>query len=286
LKAHALLFVLLGFFCGEALAYNPRIDVRRTVKIAEFLNLPAQQLMIVRLSAPLSVISEVPPLWHTLPSETAAERSELLLPSVLAAYDILFVGDVNAVRNIDEQGLLRDFFPIFSEELILVGPRDRTDDFLGLDAGGIMKKIFSEEMPFFSLMKNEQVWKEEQALWKTAGVSGHRENKRYVESSRDDVTALFQAGDESAFALVGEASFAQYRASNLQSDAQPLEKIASTGIFKKCYVCLMSNEGFRKERTQIADKLASWLKSEDAGAVINSFSLGGLTPFRFEGQSQ
>ena len=132
LKAQALLFVLLCFFCKEAFAYNHRIDAGRTVKIAEFLNVPAQQLMIVRLSAPLAAISDVPPLWQTLPSETAAERSELLLPSVLAAYDILFAGDANAVRNIDEQGLLRDFFPIFSEELILVGPHDVADEFLGL----------------------------------------------------------------------------------------------------------------------------------------------------------
>jgi ABC-type tungstate transport system permease subunit len=167
---------------------------------------------------------------------------------------------------------------VFGEEIVLVGP-EGPGDFANEDAKGVMGRVFREGMPFFSLISNEWSLKAERALFESAGVKDPEDNKNYVQSSRDDVTAMFQAGDEGAFLLVGEGSYASYR--EAQRSSTMLRKVAGTGIYRKGYVCVVKDSGFRKERGLLASRLAAWLRGGEARKTVESFDMAGIAPFRW-----
>ncbi|MDR0616477.1 MAG: hypothetical protein LBG29_06680 [Synergistaceae bacterium] len=274
-----LVFLLfLPSFCIRASAYDMRLSPGRAVRISEFANSPAAQMLLVALNNELDKLTESPSVWKTLPSGTAEEREESLRPSVAGTSDMIFTSDQEAVRGLFDQGLLRSFSPAFGEEIILVGPAERGDSEAS-GIGAVMGRIFREGAPFFSLMANEWSVRAEQDIWKAEGIETPGLNRNYVQSSRDDVTAMFQAGDEGAFLLVGEGAFAQYRAA--QGAPPVLEKIAGTGVYRKSYVCLVKNSGFRKEQEEIASRFAAWLLSDEARETVDSFELAGLRPFRW-----
>jgi ABC-type tungstate transport system permease subunit len=273
----ALIFSLLCLLHGAASSYDPRSDPEKVVKIAEFSNSPAAQLLLVSLNKPVAEMTEEPPAWQTLRSDTEGFREELSLASVISVYDIIFTSDLYIIQKIFDQGLIKSFFPIFSDELVLVGPTGLANDFSGMGLSEVMGKIFSQELLFFTLLRNPWSATAEMDIWRNAGVDSPGVNRQYVESGRDDITAQFQAGDEGAFMLVGEASFAQY--SDSQREEPALEKITGTGIYSSCYLCVVKPSGFRKQRAALAENFAAWFKSDEAREVINSFELGGTRPF-------
>jgi ABC-type tungstate transport system permease subunit len=274
----ALILFLALPFCGAAPAYGASSNQSRTVRIAEFSNSTAAQLLLMTLNRSLSGITEPLPLWDTLSSETPDELANLTRASVTAEFDMILTGNDGVVRSIFEQGLVKIFFTIFSEEIILVGPVK--SGYSGMSAQEAMKKINSERAPFFTLMRNEWSLRAEFDIWNKIETDSPGENKNYVESSRDDVTALHQAEDEGAFLLVGEGAFAQYLDS-IRYDP-PLEKIAGSGTYKKCYVCVLKGSGFRKDREAIAGGIAAWLRSPEAQELIESFQIGDIKPFHPE----
>jgi ABC-type tungstate transport system permease subunit len=270
--------VFLLSFSARAFAYDPWVDPDKVVRISEFANPPAVQMLLVALNNSFSGLTEAPPAWKTLPSETLEEREDSLRPSVAGTFDIIFTSDRGAALELFDQGLLRSFFPIFKEEIILVGPA-ASGDFTGSDASAVMGGVFREGTHFFSLMANEWSIRAEREMWESAGIENPGDNKNYVQSSRDDVTAMFQAGDENAFLLVGEGAFAQYR--EAQRSESVLEKIAGTGVYRKTYVCLVKNSGFRREQEEIANRLSAWLAGGKARETVDSFDIAGLKPFKW-----
>ncbi|MDR1515371.1 MAG: hypothetical protein LBS45_06730 [Synergistaceae bacterium] len=277
LSASAAALFCCALFTAPSGAFDPIINPNKVVRISEFANSQAAQLLLVVLNSSFLALTEVPPTWETLRSETLEERDEILRASVIGTFDMIFTSDREAVDDLFDQGLLQGFFPVFSEEIVLVGPVS-SGDAAGIGAAGVMGRIFREGTHFFSLITNEWSLKAEYALWEASGIEDPGLNKNYVQSSRDDVTAMFQAGDEGAFLLVGEGSYAAYL--NAQSSSPVLEKVAGTGVYRKSYVCLVKNSGYRKDRARIAAKLASWLMSDEAGIVVDSFDIAGVTPFR------
>jgi ABC-type tungstate transport system permease subunit len=270
--------VFLLSFWSRAFAYDPRIELGKAVRISEFANSPAAKMLLVALDSSFSRLTETTPSWKTMPSETAEDRENFLRPSVAGTFDMIFTSDQDAVRELFDQGLLRSFFPIFKEEIILVGPV-ASGDSAGSDASAVMGGIFHEGTHFFSLMTSEWSIRAEHEMWKSAGIENPGDNKNYVQSSRDDVTAMFQAGDEGAFLLVGAGAFAQYR--EAQREMPVLEKIAGTGVYRKTYLCLVKNSGFRRTQEETASRFAAWLAGGEATEAVNSFDLAGLRPFEW-----
>jgi ABC-type tungstate transport system permease subunit len=270
--------VFLLSFGVRASAYDARVSPGRAVRISEFANSPAVQMLLVALDSEFEKLTESQSVWKTLPSGTAEEREESLRPSVAGTSDMIFTSDQEAARELFGQGLLRSFSPAFGEEIILVGPAEPGDS-AASGAGAVMGRVFREGAPFFSLMANEWSARAEQDIWKAEGIEDPGLNKNYVQSSRDDVTAMFQAGDEGAFLLVGEGAFAQYLGA--QGSPPVLGKIAGTGVYRKSYVCLVKNSGFRKEQGEAASRFAAWLLSDEARETVDSFEIAGLRPFRW-----
>ncbi|MDR3321770.1 MAG: hypothetical protein LBS93_04910 [Synergistaceae bacterium] len=252
------------------------------VRIAEFLNASAVQLLLVGLNATLAGAADVPPAWQTITVSTEDERAALIAQGLAAQFDIIFTSDLGVIEELFAKGEIRSCFPLFSEELILAGPKDSSvmGEASGESAVDVMGKIFSDERPFFSLMYNQWAWEGEHGLWGEAGVDYPGDNKNYVESSRNDVTALFQAGDEEAFILVGQGAFAQY--SDVQRDDQVLMRIAGTGIYRKCYVCATKSSASRAQRAASAEALVRWFRSAMVSDAVDGFELGGIKAFKSE----
>jgi ABC-type tungstate transport system permease subunit len=166
---------------------------------------------------------------------------------------------------------------VWKERLVLAGPHDKKTEMEGLSADEIMRRISDENALFFSLIMDGFTRKSEYGLWEKANVLSPAENSWYVETSRDSLSALMQAGDEGAFILIGEGSYAQYVESERFEPA--LARIAETEYFRQTYVCLLENSGFRKIRAESAAKYLEWFQGEDARRIISDFSLGGLNPF-------
>jgi ABC-type tungstate transport system permease subunit len=252
-----------------------------TVRIAEFLNPTGVQLLLVSLNALLSGVTDPPPAWQTLEAATEEERAALIAQGVAAQFDVIFTSDFGVVEELFAKGELRSCFPLLSEELILAGPSDSSS--LG-DAGesvaDMMGKIFSDERPFFSLIYNQWAWEAERGFWGDAGVENPGDNKNYVESSKNDVTALFQAGDEGAFILVGQGAFAQY--SGAQGDEGALVRIAGTGIYRKCYICTTKSPASRARRAASAETLVHWFKGAEARDAVDGFEIAGMNAFKSE----
>jgi ABC-type tungstate transport system permease subunit len=241
------------------------------------MNSPPAQFLLMVFANSFKELAPVSPAWQTLPSESLEDRKALFDGLVIGAYDMIFTGDVEYTKKLDEMGMLRGVYPVFRERLILVGPDDFAPSPMGLGAGDIMKKIFTDQRLFFSPIKNKWIVESESAMWSGLGVKNPADNRQYVETGRDDVDALYLVGDEGGFMLVGEASFAQYVDSARTS--APIVKLADTEYYRTSYVCLISTFGFRKERTAAADKYVAWLKSDDGRKVIEDFNIGGITPF-------
>jgi ABC-type tungstate transport system permease subunit len=222
-------------------------------------------------------IGPVPSAWQTLPSDTAQDHSALSDGMVIGAYDMIFTGDEEYARKLSGMGMLRGMYPVFRERIILVGPGGVAAAQSGAGAGGIMRNIFDGGMLFFSPLKNKLVLGAESAIWSGIGVKDPGENRQYVETGRDDVEALYQAGDEGGFMLVGEAAFAQYLDSS--RGGLPLRKLSDTDYYMTGYLCLISNSGFRKERSAAADKYLEWLLSGGGRGVIEDFRIGPIAPF-------
>jgi ABC-type tungstate transport system permease subunit len=251
---------------------------RAAVRIAECANSPASQLLLLRLAGLFDELDIGPVTWQTLKGDSADDIEESSKADVAGVFDIVFTGNPDLVSKLEQKGLLRASYPVFREELILAGPAASARQFSGLQGVEAMRKIFSEERVFFSLFKNKWSADSEAELWRKSRVEAPGTNRKYVESSKGDVEALVQAGDEGGFILLGEASFAQYLDS--QGGDPMLVKISGTGIFKETRMCLISDAGFRKERTASADKYAERLLSPEGGDVVESFEMGGMNPFK------
>jgi ABC-type tungstate transport system permease subunit len=190
---------------------------------------------------------------------------------------MIITGDYHYSEWLDDKGLIKKRVPIWKERLILVGPTGRKTEMEGFDATEVMRRISDENALFFSLIMDNFVRASEDDLWKKASPVPVDTNKGYVETSRDGLGALLQAGDEGGFVLIGEGSFAQYVESERFVPA--LVKIADTEYFRTAYACLLTNAGFRKIRSRDAEKYLNWFQSEDAGQLISDFSIGGMNPF-------
>ncbi|MDR1472028.1 MAG: hypothetical protein LBS75_05840 [Synergistaceae bacterium] len=249
----------------------------RRVRIAECVNSPSAQLLLMKFAGEFSAMWESSPAWQTLPSETEADREALFDGMVIGAYDMIFTGDEEYARKLDDAGMLRGVYPIFRERVILVGPGDSAELPPGSSAGDIMRQIFAGGMLFFSPLGNKWILDAERAIWSGIGVKNPRENRQYVETGRDDVEALYQAEDEGGFTLTGEASFARYLDSS--RGGLPLRRLSDTGMHRTSYLCLVSHSGFRKERAATADKYLEWLMGDGGREVMEDFKIGGIAPF-------
>lgn len=267
--------VLLG--CFPAYAGVRDSEGFKRVRIAEVYNPPAAQFLILRFDEPLSNIGEAPPVWQTLQAETGPEIEKLNDILTISYYDMIITGDADYADLLESRDLLRERAPVWYERLILAGPENRRAETEGFSVPEIMSRISVQNDLFFSLLTDDFVRKTEIELWKLADEIKTGENRGYVETSRDAVSALMQAGDENGFVLVGEGSFAQYVESERYSP--PLVKVADTDYFRVTYVCLMSNAGFRRNRADDAAKYMEWFQGVDAGEIIAAFSIGGLNPF-------
>jgi ABC-type tungstate transport system, permease component len=281
----SLFLLLFAAACGtktasvraEAAYYLADQDPRKIVKIVECANSPAAQLLLMQFSHRFMQLAPVPPAWQTLPSVTEQDWEELRKPSVIGLYDFAFIGDEFLVKDLQRQGILRSAAPVFREEIILAGPQEALYSMWEMSLEEVMRTIAKDDLFFFSLVKNPWALGAEHELWRRSGTKAHEHSPKYVESGRDDVSALMQAGDEGAFILVGEGSYAQYVVA--QRDLPALRKIAGTKIYRTTYACTMESAGFRDERLEIADGFLAWLAGEEGRALIESFELGGLSPF-------
>ena len=271
-----LILTLLGCFPAYArVALEPESFKR--VRIAEVYNPSAAQLLIMRFNASLRNIGAAPPVWQTLPAETVSDVEKLGDIMSIGYYDMIITGDDDYAKNLESRDLLKQLAPIWKERLVLIGPEDRRAKMEGLSAPEIMSRISVQNELFFSLLIDGFVRKKEDELWALASAIELGENRGYVETSRDVISALMQAGDEGGFVLVGEGSFAQYVESERYEPA--LVKIADTDCFRVTYVCLMSDTGFRRNRADDAAKYAEWFQGPDAAEIIAGFRVGGTNPF-------
>ena len=252
-------------------------SIIRRVRIVECHNSPSAQLLLVWMGRTMGGLADDLPVWQTLQAGTEEEHEALNRASVIGIYDILFTGSEEHVRNLELQQLLRGTCPLFEERLILVGPPDKASEMKDLGILDMMKKIAAEEYLFFNQYKISWIDEAARSLFSQA-ESPPDGNRQFVEIGREHVDALMQAGDEGAFILAGEATFAQYH--DLQRDEEKLVKLRDTGISRTSYVCLMANAGFRRERTATADKYFEWLASEEAKRTIEEFEIGGIRPFK------
>jgi ABC-type tungstate transport system permease subunit len=252
-------------------------DAYRRVRFAECFNRPPSQFLMMAFDSPLGEIGTVPPSWATLPSETPEDLKNLEDTFVMANFDIIITGNEAYAESLRKRGLVKRPVPLWKERIILAGPAEVLAAFGGLDAVSAVRKIFSENGLYFSLLADEDVREAEGTLLKSAGIEDSASYRGYVETTRDDLSALFQAGDEGGFLLVGEASFAQYVEAERLNPA--LVKIAPTDHFRHTYACLAENAGFRKIRAADAAKYMEWLQGASAAGIISDFSMGGTNPF-------
>ena len=272
-----LTLVLVFFGCFPECASASVRDGFNRVRIAEVYNPPAAQLLIMRFDAPFSDIGTAAPVWHTLPARTDSDVEKLGEILTISYYDMIISGDADYANHISSLGLLSQSALIWKERLVLAGPANRRAEMEGLGARNIMSRISVQNDLFFSLLLDRFVRKAEDDLWKLASEVETGENRGYVETSRDIISALMQAGDEGGFVLVGEGSYAQYVESERYEPA--LVKIADTDFFRETYVCLISDAGFRRNRADDAAKYMEWLNGSVAAEIIAGFSIGGLNPF-------
>ena len=278
MKGRVLLTLILALLaCFPVYAGELATEGFKRARIAEVYNPTVAQLLIMRFDEPLRSIGATPPVWQTLPADTAIEIEKLSDIMTIGHYDMIITGDPDYAEFLEVRDLLSERAPIWKERLILAGPEDRRAEMDGMGAPEIMNRISIRNDLFFSLLLDGFVRKSEEELWKLAAAVELGENKGYVETSRDAVSALMQAGDEGGFVLVGEGSFAQYAESERYAPA--LVKIADTDFFRITYACLMSNAGFRRNRADDAAKFMEWFQGPDAGEIIAGFSIGGLNPF-------
>ncbi|GHV53859.1 hypothetical protein FACS1894216_12660 [Synergistales bacterium] len=259
------LFIILGARASQG------ANSGRPLNAAEILARSPAHLLLFKLSA-------------SFPSNAAwmniSPNEENIAAAVSSSLcDIIFIDNEDALRKLEEAGLLRETFPLFTEDIILAGPASMKETFAHLSADNAMKAVYDRGLKFFKLERNVTIETAEREMWRRAGVKEPWNNKQYIESSRDDVTALFQIGDEEAFALIGEASFGEFSAS--YRDGSALVKMSDTGIKKTYYACLTNmSAAYRPERAASADKLAEWLRGGEAGNIISSFAIGGVRPFK------
>jgi ABC-type tungstate transport system permease subunit len=252
-------------------------DRHKRVRFAECFNRPPAQFLMTAFDAPLGEIGTVPPSWATLPSETPENLKNLEDTFVMANFDIIITGNRAYADSLLNRGLVKRPVPLWRERIILVGPAKESAALNGIDAVSAIAGIFAGNHLYFSLLSDDRAREAETALFESAGVGDVASYRWYVETSRDDLNALFQAGDEGGFLLVGEASFAQY--ADAERLAPALVKIAPTDHFRETYACLAENAGFRKIRAADAAKYMEWLQSSSAAKIISDFSIGGTNPF-------
>jgi len=263
--------------CAAASAGLVEQDGFKRARIAECFNNSASQMLLLQFDSPLRNAGTAPPAWQTLPSETPDDFQKLDDILVISAYDMIITGNCDYAEDLRKRGIVREVTPLWKERFILVGPVGRESELSGLGVPEIMKRIHAGEELFFSMLNDISAREAENELWNASGVSDPQHGKGYVETGRDSVAALMQAGDERGFMLVGEASFALYADAERFDPA--LTKISDTDYCRTSVVCVLENSGFRKDRAANAAKYAEWFASPEAKKIISSFSLGGINPF-------
>jgi ABC-type tungstate transport system permease subunit len=278
MKSVPLACVLSCLFASRLLAAGiADPDSHKRVRFAECFNSPPAQYLMIAFDAPLGEIGTVPPSWSTLSSETPEDLKNLEDTFVVANFDIIVTGNGDYANSLMNRGLVKRPVSLWKERIILVGPADGRAALDGLDAASAIRKVFEGGRLYFSLLADDRVREAETALFESAGIADAASYGGYVETSRDDLSAMFQAGDEGGFLLIGEASFAQYTEAERMAPA--LVKIAPTNHFRDTYACLAENSGFRRIRAEDAAKYMEWLQSPAAAKIISDFAIGGTNPF-------
>jgi ABC-type tungstate transport system permease subunit len=262
---------------GHASAGLVEPDGFKRARIAEIYNPPAAQFLIMLFDSPLREIAPAPPSWQTIPVDDIADMERAGDILTISAFDMIIAGNQDYAESLVSRGMAKHSVPLWKERLVLVGPRGEKTGMEGFSAPEIMRRISDKNALFFSLIMDGFARKSEYDLWKKADVLSPSERSGYVETSRDSLSALMQAGDEGAFVLAGESSYAQYVESERFEPV--LVKIADTEYFRTTFVCLLENSGFRKIRAESAAKYFEWFQGEDARRIISDFSIGGLNPF-------
>ena len=190
---------LFGAAAARVYAAEPLLqpDTSGTVRIAEYLHSPAARILLMQMNAPLTALYASRPAWQTFEPSKNGENADIRSASIIGLYDIVFTDDERYIKDLESMGLLRQSAPLFAEEIILAGPADQGAG-EGSPVHDIMLRIFKENRLFIALMNNEFIKSEELKLWSRAGISSPSMNKNYIESGKDEVSALMQAGDEEA----------------------------------------------------------------------------------------
>jgi hypothetical protein len=260
---------------GVAIAAS-QIDGYKRARIAECLNPPAVQLLLMEIDARLRTVGAAPPAWQTLRAETAGDWETLRDAGTIGAFDMIVTCDGEYLDGLADRKMAGEKKAVWRERIILAGPPDAAAEMEGLDAAVIMKAVFASRRLFFSLLTDKHVLGAEADLWKKAGVASPGDNTNYVETDRDALSALMQTAEEGGFVLTGAASFAQYLSS--ESDDAALVKLADTDAWITGWAVRTATFGFRKARAADAEKFMEWLTGPGR-EVIAGFSLGGERPF-------
>lgn len=257
-------------FLSTSSASSESIDVVK-VRIADYGNGNVTRLLLLEAGRHLAELSrDILPVWMTLDAPASS--------SSITGFDMLITSDEEYLRKLQEGGVSMDCRPIFLDELILVGPGTAPLP-KSVPVEVVLRGIHAGGLPFFSLMRDEWVEACERNLWKRSGIGRPQENRSYVESGRDEVSALMQSSDEGAFLLVSESAFAAYQ--DAQRDAPNLSKFAGSGLFRTCYACVVQTGAkSRMKRRSGAALYAAWLESPAGRSFAEDFSLGGVNPFR------
>ena len=271
------LFPASAGHCAENMPV-PESDSSRGVRIAEYLNSSTARLLLMKLDAHLTDLYGSKSEWQTMEVQNDGGNSEILNAGIVGRNNIIFTDDEEYIKGIESMGLIKRSIILFTEEIILAGP-DYPKFNEGSSALDMLSVIFKENRLFLTLMNNKFIEGEELKLWKEAGVTSPNENKNYVESGKDEISALMQTGDEGAYILVGEGAFAEYQ--DVQRIETPLVCLSRTKVFRKHYALLVAYESSRNERAKRAEKYMDWLSGGEGRAFINGFELGGRAPFRF-----
>ncbi len=191
--------------------------------------------------------------------------------------DIMLVHALKAEEKFVAEGFGSKRYPVMYNDFVLVGPKDESSLFSGLEnAANVMDKIASSKKRFISRGDDSGTHKKELSLWKASkSLPDSSKDQWYVDAGQGMGKVLQMAGEMNAFTMTDRGTWLAYMGKS------PLKIVfeGDSKLFNPYGIIAVSQRKHPHVNATGANALIKWMTSEKGQHLIGEFKVADKVLF-------
>lgn len=215
--------------------------------------------------------------------------------------DIIFVHAKAREEKFVAEGYGAYRLAVMHNDFVIIGPSSDPAGIRGMrDAAAALKAIARKKARFISRGDDSGTHTKEQALWKTSGVTLHKKETEIVKKGKTAIIsfqhpeglgqwylsigqgmgkALTYAEEKQAYTLTDRGTYLKYKFGRKQGFDLEILCEGDQGLYNPYGIIPIDPKKYPHVKFEMADRLAKWLVSRKAQALIANYKIQGYQAF-------